>query len=180
MVFCAYCGIEISGIEEVETADGSVCNRCADSHYTTCHDCGALYKENINTVYILLNGSRGRRMNYSQEDVCDDCFDAYEKCEHCEEYFLGSVGEHHGREFYCTPCAENNYFTCDDCGEFLNNDDYGADGLCGDCHGSNNDEDEHDDDDVDRVLRPGREMGAIQFRHDAEMDKILADPKSEL
>jgi len=63
---------------------------------------------------------------YNDDFYCSVCFgERFDYCERCDEYedVNGFVEVRSENIYVCSSCAENFYFTCDDCGEIFSNDD---------------------------------------------------------
>jgi hypothetical protein len=72
------------------------------------------------------------------------------ECYHCGDMFpvieLHELDQFSSTRWVCDGCYEENYFTCDACGEELHNDSHSNDGRCYNC---DEDEDYNDDNDSD-------------------------------
>lgn len=112
-----------------------LCEDCQDD-YIICDDCGEFTREDCAT--IVNNGDK----------VCEYCLDNhYSYCEHCNEYVYNDdvVEVHTGRysEYWCSDCADNDAFRCDDCGKWYSTNDhysYNVEGdtICEDCINNGN------------------------------------------
>lgn len=150
----------------------NMCLECALKLWK-CDECH-FYEKNDAIKYKVQFFLHGSFVNHV---ICERCFVRwdYTKCEGCGEYYRPARLETIGNgDMVCRDCLENDYFMCDTCNEWCNVDDLADDSdcTCVDCA--------HDEENIDAVFDEKREMNGICFKHDPEMDKILADSKSEL
>ena len=138
---CAYCGRTID-VDEL-TYDVSVygtievwCEDCADAHAVECERCGALVSDDEVTSVHAWYG-RG----FSEQMWCEDCTnDHATECDDCGEYWADNEvitgfmwnGSHVS---LCPDCYDN-YYRCEDCGDFVSSDDaewHNHDVYCPNC-----------------------------------------------
>lgn len=66
--------------------------------------------------------------------ACNEAIDQLSQCEHCDYYLDEQASTYTvNDETICCDCYNDNYFTCEECGETCHNDNYGSDGNCSDC-----------------------------------------------
>lgn len=117
---CPDCG-EYHLMDNLRTvANGTrVCETCIDELYFYCEHCEE-YHSKDDEIYLGI---------YDRY-VCDRCLSCYYyKCEDCGEYVrqTESITTHSG-DIICGGCFENNYRSCDCCGDVYHYRD-----ICGDC-----------------------------------------------
>lgn len=145
IITCAHCGAVIEG-EALRTHDGQlICEDCYDRFYFTCHDC-----EEIHPQYEAVTINPGC---YDEYVVCSDCHDdgvdngEYCQCDGCGDVFddnrisMHGNGRHNDIYHICNYC-EDNYVTCDSCGDIIHIDDADWDEdndvyYCTYCHDAN-------------------------------------------
>lgn len=107
---CASCDEEMWYDDGYTTTDGTVCENCYSEYYSTCKECDTRVRDgDINTITV----------DEQETNVCTDCRDNYDKCEHCEEYFTEGMVDfketsHSDIAGICESCASEHEF-CDDC-----------------------------------------------------------------
>jgi hypothetical protein len=110
---CAICG-EVIGEDEdyLENSSGEyLCEKCQDDGYLMCEDCGEFTDE----TYSIDDGYKY---------VCRECTYDYYYCERCNEYFTRSnVYDTYDDYYVCEHCAENHYYRCENCGNYVHEDD---------------------------------------------------------
>lgn len=142
---CHTCDCVIhDGCSIVGPDDNERCEQCHDERYGTCERC----EETVRHSSLSEVGD---------QQWCRDCrqFHSFRCCE-CGGRFRDDDGVSCNAGYICQSCYEEDYFTCEGCGEVRHNDVYYEDGYCDDCR---RDEDEDDgildyDTDVVSALRP--------------------------
>ena len=87
-----------------------VCNLCEDN-VVECADCGAL------TIVE-------RYRNADGDAVCYSCSQSYVRCSHCDEIIhIDDTLVIANCDLICRDCYNNDFFTCDECGEIYHNDE---------------------------------------------------------
>jgi hypothetical protein len=132
---CRNCGTNCAP-EESACVDGEYyCEDCLDELYPVCDRCGERVKQDYISTVI---DDYGRENGW-----CSYCVDNYAyACEDCGTLTTDPVRTTHSG-YICRRCYENNYFTCQCCGEVLHTDYYGGDACCENCF--EDDEDDGDD-----------------------------------
>lgn len=102
-----------------------------------CHNCGRIIGLNTNSDYVEID----------DEYYCNsDCAISYgyEWCENCESWQPAEeiFRTHNGRRI-CQNCYDEDYFTCDNCGDIYHNDDMFSDEWGDYCYCPNCWEEEH-------------------------------------
>ena len=179
---CKECGRKVDGDNvEFDPEDGSTrCEKCFHEHYETCEDCDVAFPvDRMTTVHRHKSYGSG---NDEEVLICEKCLSNYRTCGDCGLWHEEGRTRYLPRidKYICGSCYENDFFTCDSCGEVFINDDYGDDGCCRSCDSDRHREDAVEEADVSEVFNVNRSIGTINFKHDPEVDRILADPKSEL
>ena len=118
---CECCGeLFNSEIDEpTNTQDGNVCGNCIDE-YSVCDCCNTFVRtDNLETIYRN-SWSRNIAAHY-----CHDCAnEEAQYCTCCGDYYLDDEITEVGYDDYvCESCFDENYTTCEDCGEVIRRDD---------------------------------------------------------
>lgn len=124
--YCLNCG-EVVSNDDAISMDGEVyCDRCADRlNIHCCEKCGEYHKDcyyvdgegwycedcfSDNFFYCeqCETDKRNNENNYVNVDgqeinICDDCLNELNHCEHCDNYFTSELTEVDG-EYYCPDC----------------------------------------------------------------------------
>lgn len=132
MSICSVCG-KMESVTKGLIIDGEfVCSE----HVRVCEECGERFSIEHDDEACKVDGVW----------VCGDCLnnsDNYFRCEHCEE--LHHVDDErivHGRyegELWCSDCASDDAFYCDQCEEWYSNNYYteyettDGESICGEC-----------------------------------------------
>ena len=156
----------------------NMCLECVMNLYWKCDDCG----RHSTNLAIRRNVQYFKNGVFVTHVICERCFVRwrYTKCHDCGEYYRPARIENIGNgNMICRDCLDTNYFMCDTCNEWCHEEDLADDSDCT-CVNCDDNVDHHDEENIDVVFDEKREMNGICFKHDPEMDKILADPKSEL
>ena len=101
------------------------CEQCRQSfeecEINTCADC--------ESVLICDDCSRE---NDSGKRICEKCAEDYYTCECCDTVIRGEDSVYADDRIWCQSCYDENYSTCDDCGESCSNDSANRDsrGTC--------------------------------------------------
>ena len=119
---CEHCGetYHEDEIRYVESADRYVCDDCLEEHYKQCDECYEYYEEDDLTPAYDADGCRIY--------ICDDCRENghYEYCEECDTWNhrdnMVTVYKDGRDRLVCKDCLEN-YTECDECGEYVSNDE---------------------------------------------------------
>jgi hypothetical protein len=132
---CADCLEELTSEDYVDNNGDPICEDCNDN-YNSCSGCSDVLHND--DVY------------YAQDDPwCHDCYvDRFSICDDCQETVRNDdTCEVHGRSgsarYVCDGCRQD-YFWCEECDEYVHEDNYCQDDLCNDCY---NDRYGDDDDD---------------------------------
>lgn len=107
-----------------------------DYGITVCENCHTIIGLNANQDYTEAGGNYYCDGECAEEDGWSWCCDCNEWVDSCDTYTT-----HYG-DTICQNCYEDNYFTCDNCGEIFHNDyahwdDYGDCVYCDDCWSEN-------------------------------------------
>lgn len=118
MFVCDCCGETLPVTElEVKDSNFTLCEKCYESEYFTCEDCGKI--EHVDNSYYISD-----RDKY----VCEHCSNNYYYCEDCGDYVEGAYYIHDCDYHVCDNCYyRSGYFCCEQCGEYYSNDSYGGD-----------------------------------------------------
>ena len=120
---CVECGCVIDNDEYIVTADGEyVCEDCRENYFM-CDDCGEWFH---NDYAIFIN---------DYKVVCEACSDDYVRCDVCGEYHnYEDLQIVRGGDEVCEDCLDRYYVWCDECEEYVEEDDYNYDReMCYDC-----------------------------------------------
>lgn len=117
-IICENCGRIIDG-EHQEYEGKTYCIECFEEEFYYCPDCEEYYPRD-NFYYV----------ESTENYVCDNCINNYERCEDCGEYYTEEdtyeIQNPSGGYNYrvCDHCTNNgDYCTCDDCGYMYHIDD---------------------------------------------------------
>lgn len=93
---CPTCGRSVPNESGTATSGGrTLCETCAERMTFTCSVCGTVH-ENNDHDYLT---------DHEDNDVCDQCWDNYYRCDSCDQYFReDDLREMNGGE-YCWRCA---------------------------------------------------------------------------
>ena len=98
---CVKCGADIN--------KGLYCSKCQQDDSETCDECG----EHCDERYAVRDG--GGNVIY----VCESCFNEYNACEHCGEYYRNDdVAFIDNGVCICHDCLDAYYTLCDCCDEY--------------------------------------------------------------
>ena len=180
MVQCMDCGKTVDDPSDLHhTFDmGEVCDICFE-YYWECNNCNAYFSEIDHVVQEYENGY------FISRFVCERCFilGNYTECTDCNRFYQTRRIEIHDGRAICVDCVHSNYFICSACDLFLDIDRMVFPGICL-CQECVEPENERHVSTVrretSRAPESSRNMAPITFKHDMEIDKILADPDSEM
>jgi hypothetical protein len=107
---CRRCEAWEHNDDAVEVDGEYWCDYCASEYAVQCDKCGDTVSESDATY-----------LEYEDIHLCENCFDAYGcECDHCHTPMLTkSAIKTHDDDYVCAPCSEDNYFTCDECGDLF-------------------------------------------------------------
>jgi L-rhamnose mutarotase len=132
---CADCLEELTSEDYVDNNGDPICEDCNDDYNSCCGCSDVLHNDDV---------------YYAQDDPwCHDCYvDRFSICDDCQETVRNDdTCEVHGRSgserYVCDGCRQD-YFWCENCDEYVHEDNYCQDDLCNDCY---NDRYGDDDDD---------------------------------
>lgn len=137
---CTFCGTRLHEDETRWTpSDDPACQDCFDEHYGWCERCEEY--ENRDDMYYIndrnehwcaycthhhsakCNDCGDQVSNYTYLEhldryICDDCMDAYTRCDHCETYHDDCDKTTDGYVL-CPGCIAEETTTCDSCNEIF-------------------------------------------------------------
>lgn len=128
------------------------CNECFEETFTTCESCGEIIRKDESHgvdcdcycedcfyesfSYCERCGeavANDDSIWFNETIYCDSCIsEVATRCEDCGEWCSETITTADDREI-CWNCYENDYFTCEGCGNVYSTDRYGEDGYCDDC-----------------------------------------------
>lgn len=88
---------------------GEYCEDCYNDRFMVCPNCGELIET---TDYLDPDSIKNRR--YLSEGGCTNCA---VKCEHCNKVVSNNDVITSGRDSYCEECFNENFVSCDECGD---------------------------------------------------------------
>ncbi|OQX74047.1 MAG: hypothetical protein B6D61_11945 [Bacteroidetes bacterium 4484_249] len=96
--YCAHCDTETLIDDGISVNDKMYCGRCSKTFLVRCHDCNR---------YMVESDAIAVYADEEMIEVCKTCFDNYELCSHCREYFpTENLTEING-DMYCDECIHN-------------------------------------------------------------------------
>lgn len=120
---CACCGEEIDDDKEMMFTpyeNDWICIDCRDDNYSLCSECNQWHPiDDMYSVYTERNDTRS---------VCNACLQdesLFFFCENCNEWYDRRYHRsHYVSDFgnVCDECASSAFATCDECGEYFNED----------------------------------------------------------
>lgn len=126
---CGYCDVEL-----FELGGQLLCEDCAVEHgWRRCDECGEWIREDAGYT------------TYDGDFICEDCYQSgnYFCCEKCGEIFSYDDAVtvdcgYRDEMVVCESCAEDNYYQCDDCGNWFSDHRIRQDSfdncICDECY----------------------------------------------
>jgi hypothetical protein len=153
--------------DDATTVNGSdlVCDRCAENYYT-CEDCDELvHSDDTRSCH--------------DDTLCESCFSSScTMCADCREATRDDdiIVTSRDRSI-CQECYNDNYFTCDQCGDVLEDRYHSGEGVCDECANSA-DDDIDDSDEFDPAtrhqgtFRSGSSVGIKNYSDKSSSDSL--------
>lgn len=124
---CSHCNHTFTPDELHEHSGDLYCDNCEGERFIMCEHC--------NESHAIADALEVDNEWYCGESCANEA--GYYQCHDCDVWHNSDDSFSDRGNRICSSCYEDNYCSCDECGETCHIDDINRDGLCGDCRGGN-------------------------------------------